>query len=45
MLRLLPPPSLTCLCRLLLVDFKEFCAEPEATVKRVLDFVGADSSK
>jgi len=31
--------------RLLLVDFKEFCADPEATVRKVLDFVGADTSR
>jgi hypothetical protein len=29
-------------CRLLLVDFKEFCAQPEATVAKVLEFVGAE---
>jgi hypothetical protein len=40
----LPPLSFAA-CRLLLVDFKEFCANPEATVRKVIDFVGADNSR
>lgn len=40
-----PNPISFVTSRLLLVDFKEFCADPEATVRKVLEFVGADTSR
>jgi hypothetical protein len=30
---------------MLLVDYKQFVAQPEATVRQVLRFVGADASR
>ena len=45
---MLPPAVLLLLAAtrsLLLVDYKQFVAQPEATVRQVLAFVGADTSR
>jgi hypothetical protein len=40
------PAVLACIPRsMLLVDYKQFVAQPEATVRQVLQFVGADTSR